>query len=1055
MAVKFGKVENNSDTCNRDIAPAIRMGIEHAPSKLIVKYITDMYQDPLSAAIRETVSNALDAAARLGKGSEAVRAALRPPMSKSDGEYYTLVVRDAGPGMDYDTLVNIYTQYGVSDKRDDSITTGAFGLGAKSPLAYTSEFTVITKSAGSPCMFVRAYRTSDDDFVADLPLEVPVGGVDAISFRNEDGTLSPGVPSPDGAPLCPDGFKESVQHISNPFEDGETGTIVEFPVRGTVRDGTVEPASAHARADTSDAARAARAIAEISDILSGTGESAIVRYKKPVTDKDPGRSYFFLGESEVRDDSGETMPIRIFATSRVSRARGKYDSAIVQRNIVGGVFPARESIAFKVGGWLYPADGTRWDAPTSDTASCKTGLIVDIPSAALPFVPSRDALRLGADTEEVISMILDSARHTVDESLSDPRKAAEYANWVMRSSTFSTFSGRLNALLQLDAGNVVFCSKDSDDNMTIGIRADAESLCVPTRTIDMTWNEAMSSPACVMGNADGLLIARKAVLPVFAGDSIHYWLSPSSKDSLILKGFAVARQKAAADNLTSQPESAVGIKISPKSSAHGADVTEYTIHYPIACAILSVFGAPADHRSYAVASGRKDIETEEPLGRCCVIDASESGIKQARRALPALLSRAVNRQKSSVWIPWTYIFIPPKGKDSAYTPAELEHIKGHVLGLLGDLGVDAVYMSASDLDDALAKPPEEQNESLIADEIHKMIKTGTVLQRRGPTALTIRDNNIPFMERTSQIRDSARKSMAPIIGNANEWAVVIAREYGTEFGMPSVKAARMYAEALIALDEIPDEIQYILCLAERNFTAKRDRALHAAGMNLLYNESVKGSEGRYERGTFSCRVSGNGPDARLLVRSVLPPKAQFVEYCRAYSLRYRRYLVSKAISLGLGDFGGMPHISPETAQDFPLSLCSALSFGYVEVDDTGYSAIIKSGFMKVPRWRRSIFNTLDIVYGDYDSESASEQFDRESRELAESMRQVASLWKIELADTPLRIAYKNLEQSDGARLSQIGEGIGVKDLVELVFRDGIPFSDFIEGIERDEKKHKH
>ena len=148
----FGKVENNPQTSAAEIAPAIEMGISNAPTRLIVKYITDMYSYPLEAAIRETISNAIDAATAAGHGLEGVHAEVNGEYgSYEDGEF---CVRDNGAGMSNEKLINVYTQYGVSDKRDDEDATGAFGLGAKSPLAYINEFHIITKTVDEGCRYV-------------------------------------------------------------------------------------------------------------------------------------------------------------------------------------------------------------------------------------------------------------------------------------------------------------------------------------------------------------------------------------------------------------------------------------------------------------------------------------------------------------------------------------------------------------------------------------------------------------------------------------------------------------------------------------------------------------------------------------------------------------------------------------------------------------------------------------------------------------------------------------------------------------------------------------
>ena len=46
--------------------------------------------------------------------------------------------------MSYEDLKNIYTSYGTSTKTEDFSAIGAFGLGAKAPLSYTTNFIIKT-----------------------------------------------------------------------------------------------------------------------------------------------------------------------------------------------------------------------------------------------------------------------------------------------------------------------------------------------------------------------------------------------------------------------------------------------------------------------------------------------------------------------------------------------------------------------------------------------------------------------------------------------------------------------------------------------------------------------------------------------------------------------------------------------------------------------------------------------------------------------------------------------------------------------------------------------
>ena len=57
-------------------------------------------------------------------------------------------IKDFGPGISPDRMSNIFIQYTASTKRDDNVQTGGFGLGAKTPFAYSNSFVIVTVMNG-------------------------------------------------------------------------------------------------------------------------------------------------------------------------------------------------------------------------------------------------------------------------------------------------------------------------------------------------------------------------------------------------------------------------------------------------------------------------------------------------------------------------------------------------------------------------------------------------------------------------------------------------------------------------------------------------------------------------------------------------------------------------------------------------------------------------------------------------------------------------------------------------------------------------------------------
>jgi hypothetical protein len=97
-----------------------------------------MYSNPIRTIIQEISSNARDANREVGKPNEPIYIKLP---TRADTELH---IRDSGPGISPERMSGVYLQYGNSTKRDNELETGRFGLGAKSPFAYTSTFGIET-----------------------------------------------------------------------------------------------------------------------------------------------------------------------------------------------------------------------------------------------------------------------------------------------------------------------------------------------------------------------------------------------------------------------------------------------------------------------------------------------------------------------------------------------------------------------------------------------------------------------------------------------------------------------------------------------------------------------------------------------------------------------------------------------------------------------------------------------------------------------------------------------------------------------------------------------
>lgn len=123
----------------------VKMSIDMNAMSHIIDRLTQLYSVPLDAAIREIVSNAIDATKIKQQNSNKP---VGPVKLEIDPYTSELKISDSGIGMTKEDIVNIYSKYGASTKKLDLNTIGAYGLGAKAPLAYTDSFTITTRKDG-------------------------------------------------------------------------------------------------------------------------------------------------------------------------------------------------------------------------------------------------------------------------------------------------------------------------------------------------------------------------------------------------------------------------------------------------------------------------------------------------------------------------------------------------------------------------------------------------------------------------------------------------------------------------------------------------------------------------------------------------------------------------------------------------------------------------------------------------------------------------------------------------------------------------------------------
>lgn len=119
----------------------VEMSIDEHSLAHIASILINLYSDKEMAVVREYSTNARDSH---------IEAGVNRPIEITTPSYlsYFFKVKDYGVGMSADDIRNIYSKYGASTGRITNDKAGMLGVGCKSGLTYTDQFTVVAIKDG-------------------------------------------------------------------------------------------------------------------------------------------------------------------------------------------------------------------------------------------------------------------------------------------------------------------------------------------------------------------------------------------------------------------------------------------------------------------------------------------------------------------------------------------------------------------------------------------------------------------------------------------------------------------------------------------------------------------------------------------------------------------------------------------------------------------------------------------------------------------------------------------------------------------------------------------
>lgn len=113
---------------------------------MVIRLLRDkMYKNKIGAVAREIASNSRDANREAGRGETPIAITIKTEKNGLLAENtLSISFKDNGIGISPERMDKIFLKYGSSTKRDTDEFTGGFGIGAKTPFAYSDNFFIST-----------------------------------------------------------------------------------------------------------------------------------------------------------------------------------------------------------------------------------------------------------------------------------------------------------------------------------------------------------------------------------------------------------------------------------------------------------------------------------------------------------------------------------------------------------------------------------------------------------------------------------------------------------------------------------------------------------------------------------------------------------------------------------------------------------------------------------------------------------------------------------------------------------------------------------------------
>ena len=136
---------NHTAELSEDILTEGQFSIAEEDMHIIFSILRDkMYKDPIASICREISCNSRDANREIENELVPIEISIENVNALTKNSDLSISFKDCGPGISPNRMKDIFLKYGASTKRLTNTFTGGYGLGSKTPFAYTDSFSIIT-----------------------------------------------------------------------------------------------------------------------------------------------------------------------------------------------------------------------------------------------------------------------------------------------------------------------------------------------------------------------------------------------------------------------------------------------------------------------------------------------------------------------------------------------------------------------------------------------------------------------------------------------------------------------------------------------------------------------------------------------------------------------------------------------------------------------------------------------------------------------------------------------------------------------------------------------